>query len=131
MSSSVSARKFGRFGKTLAAFGTPALVAGALAGFLVLGCSQGEGERCEINSDCRDGRCEIVNNFGICRATASTPTPDTAVTPTVDAGVPDTSTPRPDADAAGTGGGAGTDARDAAPESPAPVDATDAGDAPG
>jgi hypothetical protein len=131
MSSSVSARKFGRFGKALAAFWMPALVAGALAGGLGVGCSQGEGERCEIDSDCSEGVCEIRNNTGTCRTNPSTPTPDAAVTPTIDTGAPDTATPRPDADAAGTGGGDAGDARDAAPDSPAPVDATAASDGPG
>jgi hypothetical protein len=59
-----------------------------LLGLLALACGQGEGDRCEIDSDCNEGRCEVTNQNGICR---SNPTP--VVIPVVDAAAPPTPSP--------------------------------------
>ena len=95
------------------------LALAGVAGLLVLGCGQGEGDRCEIDSDCNDGKCEVTNGNGICRAN---PTPVTI--PVIDAAqpnppTPDAAAPAPDAADAAT-------APDAAVDHPA--DAADAAD---
>jgi hypothetical protein len=60
--------------------GLPAcLCASALILLLASGCNQGEGERCQVNSDCSNGlRCEGggATGNGIC--TSGTPTEDAA-----------------------------------------------------
>jgi hypothetical protein len=51
----------------------PLLRAGLLMGWVMLGCGQGEGDRCEIDSDCNEGTCDVVNG-NICRVTPILPT---------------------------------------------------------
>jgi len=60
-----------RIGRTL---GFPVcLCAAALALFAASGCSQSEGERCQVNSDCASGlQCDSKNGEGKCEPVNST-----------------------------------------------------------
>ncbi len=70
---------------------------GSIALLLVLslfGCKQGEGERCQIDSDCKDGLdcvVEGIEDNKVCRRNAIDAGPDFDAAPTTDA------TPGPDA----------------------------------
>jgi hypothetical protein len=75
-----------------ASSGLPSL---ALLGFLALGCSQGEGDRCQIHSDCASGlECRGgESGNGVCvkpgTSSGKDAAPDTVVKPVSDA-APDT-----------------------------------------
>ncbi|MBI4510809.1 MAG: hypothetical protein HY698_14340 [Deltaproteobacteria bacterium] len=67
---------------------------------LALGCKQGEGERCQINSDCEEGlTCPPGTEPRFCTKVGGTTVPDAApaadaridAVPQVDAGLPDSS----------------------------------------
>ena len=51
-------------------------------------CSQGEGGRCQINSDCASGlTCSDTTGNGICRSNVSNPATDAALQSSPDAGL--------------------------------------------
>jgi hypothetical protein len=104
------------------------LLLAGFAGWLALGCGQGEGDRCEIDSDCNEGKCEVINGNGICRLnpTQVVPTPDAGGgTPTFDGAtvVPDAGAPDVVPDAGKVDVVTGPDA----PVVDATVDAIDSG----
>ena len=78
-----------------ARFATAALGAAVL--LALTGCSQGEGDRCEVDSDCSGGlTCDLSNtSFGICRSNTTTTAPDAAQT--IDVAAPKPDVPPPDA----------------------------------
>lgn len=73
---------------------TRLIVAVALLGFA--GCKQGEGERCQIDSDCEDGL--TCAGDGFCRGEVVGPTIDARVEgPDAAPGAPDATPSTPDA----------------------------------
>jgi hypothetical protein len=107
-----------------------AVVAGLFAAGLCLlaGCAQGEGDRCEVDSDCKgDLRCErTTGNDGVCRAGASTPLIDASTADRAPSDVAATTDVASTADRAATDVSAdvavGADAAVAAPDAPSAAD---------
>jgi hypothetical protein len=80
---------------TLATLAVVACLA-VLAPLAGLGCGQGEGDRCEIDSDCAGSRTCVLNRGrtdGVCRSQVSNRQPDAAPAP--DRVNPDVSIDRP------------------------------------